>query len=300
MTTPADLTVPDLTVVVLTRDEARHIERCIASVRDIAARIVVIDSGSTDGTRDLARAAGAHVLENPWVNYATQFNWALDHAGITTGWTLRIDADEVVLPELATSIRAFISGDLVTDGATANRRIYFMGRWIRRGGVYPIPQLRLFRTGRGRCENRWMDEHMLVAGPIAHLAGDFADINLNSIGWWTAKHNLYATREAVDALLADAGAADAGLARHARAKRWVKHNVYARLPLGVRALLYFLYRYIVLFGVLEGRAGLVFFALQSGWYRFLVDVKIAELRGLMATRGQSLAEVVRDEYGLKL
>ncbi len=289
-----------LTAVILTRDEARHIERCIASVAGLAARIVVVDSGSTDATVALARAAGADVLEHPWINYATQFNWALDSAEIATPWTLRLDADEVVLPELAASLGAFLAGSPAAAGATVDRRIHFLGRWMRWGGVYPVAQLRLFRTGRGRCEDRWMDEHIAVDGPVVHLAGDIADINLNNIGWWTAKHNAYATREAVDAILADGAPAPAGLARQARAKRWVKHEVYGRLPLGLRALLYFLYRYVLRFGWLDGWQGLVFCALQGGWYRFLVDVKIAELRGLMQERGQDLATVVRDEYGLRL
>ena len=289
-----------LTVVILTRDEARHIERAIASVRAVAARIVVVDSGSTDATQDLARAAGADVLENPWVNYATQFNWALAHAGIDTVWTLRLDADEIVLPELAETMRAFMVSNPDAAGATVHRRIHFLGRWIRWGGIYPVAQLRLWRTGKGACEDRWMDEHILVDGTVAHLAGDIADINLNTIGWWTTKHNGYATREAVDAIMADGGPPPPGLARQARAKRWVKHNLYARLPLGLRALLFFVYRYVVRLGFLDGWQGLVFCALQVGWYRLLVDVKIAELRGLMRERGQGIAEVVRDAYGLKL
>lgn len=290
----------DLTVVVLTRDEARHIERCIASVRDVAARIVVVDSGSTDATRDLARAAGAEVFEHPWVNYATQFNWALDHVGIDTAWTLRLDADEVVLPALAEALPGFLASEPAVAGVTVNRRIHFLGRWIRWGDVYPVAQLRLWRTGRGRCEDRWMDEHTIVDGPVVHLAGDIADINLNNIGWWTDKHNRYATREAIDVILADRAGAPEGMARQARMQRWLKHQIYCRLPLGLRALLYFSYRYILRGGFLDGWQGLVFCALQGGWYRFLVDVKIAELKGMMDLRGMTLAEVVGEEYGLRL
>lgn len=286
--------IPGLTVVVLTRNEARHIARCIASVRDFATRIVVVDSISTDATAALATEAGAEVVANAFVNHARQVNWALANCAIDTEWTMRLDADEIVLPGFAAAF-ATVSGDAA--GATLNRRIHFLGRWIRWGGIYPVRQLRLWRTGAGQCEDRWMDEHMIVDGPVVHLDTDFADINLNNLGWWTDKHNGYATREAIDALSGDTGAAPGG---GAGAKRWVKRNVYARLPLGTRALAYFVYRYVVRLGFLDGWQGLVFHGLQGGWYRFLVDAKIAEIRGLMATRGDDLARVVADEYGHRL
>lgn len=294
----------DLTVIILTRDEERHIERCIASVRELAARIVVVDSGSTDNTRELAAAAGADVFVRPWKNYADQFNWSLQHSGIATGWTMRLDADEVVSPALAKQLADFLKNepaDSAVGGVTINRSIHFLGRRIRWGGMYPIHMLRLWRTGRGRIEARWMDEHVLVDGEIVHVPGEVADINLNSIGWWTEKHNGYATREAIDQLTGAAASAPMGtLSRQARRKRWVKDNLYARLPLGLRPLLYFFYRYFLLLGFLDGWRGLVFHGLQGLWYRFLVDVKIAELKLLMRTRGHDLATVVAAEYGHKI
>ena len=288
-----------LTIVILTLNEARHIARCIASVRSLAARIVVVDSGSTDATAAIAAAHGAEVLVNPFVNHAAQFNWGLDNAAIDTGWTMRLDADEVVEPGLAAALRAFLDAPGDAVGATVDRRIDFLGRAIRWGGVYPVRQLRVWRTGRGRCESRWMDEHVVVDGVVTHVrGGDLADVNLNNLGWWTAKHNGYATREAVDELAKPP--VDAGVAGQAGAKRWIKRNVYRRLPLGSRALAYFLYRYVVRLGFLDRWQGLVFHGLQGGWYRVLVDAKIAEIRGLMAARGHDLARVVADEYGLRL
>lgn len=98
----------DLTILVLACDEARHIERCIASVGGLAARVLVVDSASTDATRELARA-GADVLEHDWTSHAAQLNWAFANAGIATTWTFRLDADEIVLPELADALRRFIA-----------------------------------------------------------------------------------------------------------------------------------------------------------------------------------------------
>lgn len=146
-----------------------------------------------------------------------------------------------------------------------------------------------------------MDEHILVGGAVAHLDADIADINLNNIGWWTDKHNRYATRLAIDELLARPdSAAGAAIGATARARRFVKQRVYPLLPLGFRAVPLFVYRYILRAGFLDGWQGLVFHSLQSLWYRFLVDVKIQELRDLMAARGQSLSAVVEAEYGHRL
>ena len=217
---------------------------------------------------------------------------------LQTAWVMRLDADEVVTSELVQELTArlpLVSASVA--GITINRRIHFMGKWIRRGGIYPMRTLRVWRTGHGRCENRWMDEHVLVKGGIEHVDADIADINLNDITWWVTKHNRYASREAIDLLVAEqtrsAVDEDATMSRGARAKRWLERAVYARLPLGFRALAYFAYRYFLRLGFLDGWPGLVFHSLQGLWYRFLVDVKVDELRTTMAERNLSLAEVVR-------
>lgn len=295
---------PDLTVVVLTFNEERHIARCLESVRDLAQRVVVVDSESTDRTCDIAAKMGADVLSNPFINQAVQLNWALDHANIQTPWVMRLDADELVTPELATNLRQkLLSMPTSVGGITINRQIHFMGKWIKHGGIYPIRTLRIWRNGLGRCENRWMDEHIVVQGAIAHVDADIADINLNNITWWISKHNHYASREAIELLMSEVQASrvlgdqDRVMSRQARIKRWAKHSVYARLPLGLRALAYFFYRYLFRLGFLDGWPGIAFHSLQGLWYRFLVDVKVNELRDLIAERHQTLAEVVRAEYG---
>lgn len=293
-----------LTVVILTRDEERHIARAIGSVAGIAGRILVVDSGSTDRTVEIARGLGAEVCVNPWRNYATQFNWALDQLPPGTDWVLRLDADEVVSPELAGQIAAALPGlGPEVEGVTVGRRMAFLGRVIRHGGLFPIRVLRIFRHGKGRCEDRWMDEHIKVAGRVADLPGEMLDDNLNSLTWWTAKHNSYASREVVDLLnlehgfmahdtVAALGAGQAG------AKRWLKEKVYARLPGGLRAFAYFLYRYVLRLGFLDGREGLAFHVLQGFWYRFLVDAKLAETRAHMARTGCDVRTAIREVLGI--
>lgn len=293
-----------LTTLILTRDEERHIARAIRSVAGLGGRVVVVDSGSTDDTVDIARTLGAEVLFNPWRNYATQFNWGLDQLPEGTGWVLRLDADEVLSPELAGQIAATLPtlGPEV-EGVTVGRRMAFMGRVIRHGGLFPIRVLRIFRHGKGRCENRWMDEHIKVAGQVVDLPGEMLDDNLNSLTWWTAKHNAYASREVVDLLNLEHGFMPhdtvAGLGRgQAGAKRWLKEKVYARLPGGFRALAYFLYRYVIRAGFLDGREGLAFHVLQGFWYRFLVDAKLAETRAHMARTGCDAPTAIRAVLGI--
>lgn len=289
-------------------NEERHIARCLASVRDVASRIVVIDSGSTDGTRRIAESLGAEVVFNPFVTHARQLNWALANAAIATKWVMKLDADEYLTPELAGELgeRLRHAGDEV-GGFTMNRRRIFMGKWLRHGALYPIQLLRIWRFGHGHCEDRLMDEHLVVRGSIEHIDADFADDNLNSITWWTEKHNAYASREAVELLLLRhsrgrkppaAGGSDIG--RQASAKRWIKENLYAGMPLGFRAMLYFLYRYFGRLGFLDGWEGFVFHFFQGWWYRALVDVKVHEVEAAMRQRGLTLEGAIEEVLGMKL
>lgn len=287
-----------LTVIILTRDEALHIGRAIASVRGIATRVVVVDSGSTDDTVQLAQNAGADVLHNPWVNHAKQFNWALSQIKDVPGWVLRLDADEVVTPDLAAEIGAGLPD---VDGIYVGRRVHFMGQPVRYGGVFPIRVLRLFRNGAGRCEDRWMDEHIIVDGRCADFSGQIIDDNHNSLDWWIAKHNGYASREVVDVLNRtyqflpqDTVGAQAGM------KRWIKENIYARLPGGLRAGCYFFYRYVLRFGFLDGRRARSFHVLQGFWYRYLVDAKLDEVRGYMVTHDVTPTVAIHAVLGLDL
>ena len=190
-----------LVAIVLTLNEGRHLPRCLASLDGVADQVLVADWFSTDETLAIAQAQGAREVQRAWVNHATQFNWALTELDGDTQWVLRVDADEYLTPELVAEIRARLPGLAPEiDGVYCGRRMTFQGRLIRFGGVFPIRVLRLFRHGRRQCENRWMDEHIKVAGPTADFRGDLIDDNLNSLTWWTEKHNRYASREAVDLL----------------------------------------------------------------------------------------------------
>lgn len=302
---------PGITAVILTHNEDMHIARAVASARQICSDVVVIDSFSTDRTVELAEAAGARVLQNPWVNYARQFQWGLDNGGVETRWVLRLDADELIGSDLAARINAQLPG-IAADvaGVTFDRRHIFMGRWIRHGGRYPLRLLRLWRTGQGEVEDRWMDEHVLVSGGrTVHMKGEFDDASLRDIAFFVTKHNGYAAREAIDVLdqrynlfgrVDDLTAQNSGW--QAGFKRFVKQKIYNRLPFGTGPFCYFLFRYFLQLGFLDGRSGLIYHFMQGFWYRFLVDIKLVELEAAIAgltTREERIA-VLAKATGLKL
>lgn len=280
-----------LAVIILTFNESPHILRAIESVSSFAGQVFVIDSGSIDDTVLLASSAKAAVLTHPFVNQAQQFQWGLDNAPITADWVMRLDADEVIEPDLAAEIAVRLDRlPASITGVNLKRKHIFMERWIRHGGRYPLTLLRIWRRGTARIEQRWMDEHMLLTeGTAVTFDGGFADHNLNDLTFFTDKHNKYATREAIDALNQKYGlfARDEALDERsasaaASGKRWIKEAVYNRLPFWVGPLGYFLYRYIIQLGFLDGREGLIYHGLQGGWYRFLVAAKIEEFDRILA------------------
>lgn len=294
-----------LTVIILTRDEAVHIARAIGSVQAFADRIVVVDSGSIDATVDIARGLGAEVLVHPFVTQARQFNWALEQLPANTDWIFRLDADEVVSPELAWSLaeRLPTLGPEVA-GVSVSRRMAFLGRPIRWGGMFPNHVTRLLRHGRGRSEDRWMDEHILLDGVETALDGELLDDNLKPLDWWIDKHNKYASREVVEILDAQYGflgrKTQNKLQGQTGLKRWLKERIYLRLPGGFRAFAYFLYRYVVRLGFLDGREGVAFHVLQGFWYRYLVDTKLHEVRLYIQRNDVDVIRAIRDVLGINV
>ena len=166
--------------------------------------------------------------------------------------------------------------------------------------------LRLFRYGRGQCENRWMAEHIKVAGKTVNLAEQLIDDNLNSLTWWTDKHNKYASREAVDLLnlefhfMPHDSVASLRGGDQAGFKRWLKEVVYARLPGGLRAFVYFVYRYVVRLGFFDGQAGTAFHVLQGFWYRYLVDAKVAEVKRYMRQNNVKVEVAIESVLGIQI
>lgn len=296
-----------LTVIVLTFNEAMHLERALESVKGLAAQICVVDSFSTDATSEIAKAYDTKFACNPFSNQAAQFQWALDHFAVDTDWVMRLDADEYLRPSLRAELETLLPC-LPNDvtGIVLPREVVFQGRVLRHGGLRPGLLLRVWRTGAAHMEQRWMDEHIVLNHGHAITAKNYlVDENLHDLTWWTEKHNRYASREMLDFIdrkfglgLAHHGFDDKGSWR-ANLKRRLKYNVYGKLPTGLRALFYFLYRYILLMGFLDGKSGTTFHFLQGFWYRFLVDAKIDEAELLIRAKGVSeFFAFVRASHGI--
>lgn len=298
--------MPHLSVIILTLNEEIHIKRCIESVKDIADEIFIVDCQSTDKTVEIAESLSVKIFQHKWEGYhAKQFNWALDNLPIKTKWVLRLDADEYLTPELQKEIkekRPHLSEDI--NGVVFKRRHIFLGKWIKRG-TYPVKLLRLFKYKKAICEQRWMDEHIvLLEGTSVEFENDFIDNNLNNLSWWTAKHNGYAIREAIDLLeielnLTEKSNGDAKLVGQAKEKREKKLK-YAKQPLFLRSFLYFIYRYFFKLGFLEGAPGFLWHFLQGWWYRTLVDAIIFEIKMKCGKDKDKIKEYVLKEYGIEI
>jgi glycosyltransferase involved in cell wall biosynthesis len=304
------VTERSITAVLLTYNEEIHIERCIRSLLPVAEKIFVVDSFSTDRTVDIAESLGAVVKQRSWKNYSDQFQWGLENCGTESNWIMRMDADEFLEPELQQELLTLLSSEIPDEviGFYIRRKVFFYGKWIRHGGFYPHTLLRIWRNGNGRIEQRWMDEHIVLpAGSKTRaLKGHLVDENLKGITFWIAKHNAYASREMVDLLndkyhLMDR---DESLKElddpQARRKRIIKDEVYAKLPVGIRATLYFFYRYIFRFGFLDGGKGFIWHFMQGYWYRMLVDVKLMEIEERSGGDPAKMRKLLYKDYGIKL
>ncbi|MBS5924676.1 MAG: glycosyltransferase family 2 protein [Clostridium perfringens] len=278
----------DLTVVILTKNEENNLKKCIESFKGIVKRFVIVDSYSTDNTKklcdELKKSVNLDFYENKFIDYATQLNWGIKNTNISTEWTMRMDADEEITDELVEEIKnklPNIQKDI--NGIILKRRVYFMGKWIKHGGKYPELLLRIFRTGYGICEQKLMDEHMiLLEGNTEKFDNDIIDNNNKNLDWWTHKHNWYSNREVLDyqnkvkSNYSDDLINDETNKGQAARKRFIKNNGYYKLPMFFRAHLYFIYRYYFRLGFLDGTEGRIYHFLQAYWYRFLVDAKIYE------------------------
>lgn len=272
----------DITAIILTKNEELNIERCISSIKQWVDRIVVVDSGSTDKTIEIAKKNGAEVfIHEPFNHYASQFNWALDNVTIATTWVYRIDADEYVTPELANEIVEACDRhkhDNV-NGFVMKFKIAFMGKFLKHGGIYPFYNLTIFKYGYGRYEDRALGEHIILSeGKTINLKNDCLHYDFKSLDAWINKHNWYASREVVDYYSTrKIGQEDPNKLYHrAKTTSKLRDGIYYKLPKFLRAKLYFWYRYYLCLGFLDGRAGYVHAFLQAYWFRFLVDAKIME------------------------
>lgn len=284
-----------LTVVILTYNEEQNLPGCLTNLKGLDCEVFVVDSGSTDRTREIAIEYGARIVQHHFKTHAKQWNWALQNLPISTEWVLGLDADQRVTPELRNEITGLFSDGAQgvrghenleeIDGFYIKRRQVFRDKWIRHGAYYPKYLLKLFRRVRVRLDlNDLMDHHFYVEGRVAKLQHDIIEQNFkeNDISFWIEKHNRYATLTACEELKRTSENLSESLTPSPigdpdQRILWLK-SIWIRLPLYFRPFLYFVYRYFLRLGFLDGKEGFIFHFLQGFWFRLLVDIKLDELR----------------------
>lgn len=282
-----------ISVIVLTLNEERNIGACLDSVCSWAGEIFVVDSGSTDRTLEIARHYTDKIVSHPFENYSRQRNWAQANLPLSFDWVFHIDADERVTPALAAALtERFKPGPLRQDvrGYLVRRRIEFLGRHVRHGGIYPTYHCRLYLRDHGRCEDREYDQHFVVDGPVEAVEADLTEITAKNLFDWTARHNRWAQMEALHlarrSSQAGTGLLQSRLTGNAQERRrWLRASLYERSPVFLRAFWYFLVRYVVRLGFLDGVPGLIYHVLHGFWFRFYVDACYYEM-GLKDKRGE--------------
>jgi len=263
------------TIVILSFNSSETISDTISSALLLSDDIFVIDSGSTDGTVEIALRYGVKVLQHPFENYGLQRNWSIDHIEAKYLWQLHLDADEQISAGLRDEI-ASLPEKSSLDGFLIPRYLRFMGR-ILRHNLAPTFHMRLFRSGSTRCEERQYDQHFICSGRIGTLESSMIDDIRMPLTEWTRRHNNWSDAEVKELLLSRRDGRIKGkmFGNSIERKRFLR-EIYNDFPLFVRPPCLFVYRYVLRLGFLDGKEGLIFCVLQAFWFRFLIDAKLFE------------------------
>jgi glycosyltransferase involved in cell wall biosynthesis len=253
------MTKVPLSVLIPTLNEERNLADALESCA-FAEQVVVLDSFSRDRTEAIALEHGTEFIQHRFENYSAQKNWALDNVAWRHRWIFILDADERFTPELAEEVSEIVQGGGDKPGYFVNRRLIFMGHWIRHCGWYPNWNLRLFQLGKARYDGRPVHEHMIVDGPVEYLANDLIHEDRRGIESYLARHNHYSTLEASTPLVRNPVRL-ADLLSPIKRKRILREWVWPSVP--AKPLAAFVYLYFFRAGFLDGRAGLVLSLLQA-------------------------------------
>jgi glycosyltransferase involved in cell wall biosynthesis len=270
-----------IAIFITTKNEEVNLPHALASVSGWAREVFVLDSGSTDRTREIAEAFGARFYHHDWLGYAGQKNWGLDHLPMTAPWVFILDADEAITPALRDELVRIATEDRCHEnGFFVNRFFVFLNKRIRHCGYYPSWNVRFFRRGRARYEARDVHEHMVVDGVVGYLPQQAAMAHNDRRGLedYIAKHNRYSTLEAREMFKLLNGRStespESFWSGPQARRRWVKRVVWPRLP--ARWFFRWVYQYVLRLGFLDGRIGW-HFCLFLAAYEHQISLKLREL-----------------------
>ncbi|CCI15264.1 putative glycosyl transferase [Microcystis aeruginosa PCC 9806] len=279
-----------VSVLIPAKNEESNLPACLESVAR-ADEVFVVDSQSSDRSIEISTNYGANVVQFYFNGrWPKKKNWSLDNLPFRNEWVLIVDCDERITPELWDEIATVIQ-DANYNGYYLNRRVFFLGQWIRYGGKYPDWNLRLFKHKSGRYENlntedipntgdNEVHEHVILNGKVGYLKNDMLHIDFRDIYHWLERHNRYSNWEARVYYNILTGNDESGtiggnfFGDAVQRKRFLK-KIWVKLPF--KPLLRFILFYVIRFGFLDGKAGYIYGRLLSQ-YEYQIGVKLYELR----------------------
>lgn len=273
-------------VILLTYNEEIHIKRCLDNLLLLTSNIYVVDSFSNDKTVDILCEYGIIFCQNEFLNHSNQLNFAIDSFPFETIYILRMDCDEILSIELINEIKTsnMLAIDSDISGFYIKRKVKFLNKILNYGNINPIWLLRLWKRGKGFCDDKLMDEKIVVTDQkTAKFQNIILDNNLNNLTWWTNKHNNYSNREALEILKSKYIVSSYSFKGNCYSIDYfisLLKVLYNKMPIFFRSFLLFFYSYFLKLGILDGLPGFIWNILQVFWYRYLVDVKVYEFEYL--------------------
>jgi glycosyltransferase involved in cell wall biosynthesis len=266
----------DVSIMIPTLNESLHLKRLLPLLKILKIPFFVLDSYSSDDTTSLAKRYGGKVIQGRWKTFSEKLNFGLKKNPYQSQWIIRIDADEyfdqnfIKFLKLGTIKK--ISDDV--DGIYINRKLYFMGQWMKHGGIYPGRIIRIMRPGRAFFEHKILDEHVEVKKfEVVNI--DIIDNPLYDLTHWLQKHIRYAEAYRYGYFSKKFSSRVVPKKGQSRFKAFLQ-NTFLKSPPFLRCFMYWFYRYFIKFGFLDGLRGLIFITLQAFFYRFLIDALIYE------------------------
>lgn len=299
----------NITVIIPTRNEIRHIERAVKSALKLTSHVYVIDSASTDGTIKKAIECGAKVFQYEWTassTFSKKMNWAINELSLPTIWAVRLDADEYFMDDCIEHLNSIVN-HLPDDvnGCALIRRVYFLGRWMKHSNEYPKTSMRVLRIQSSEYEDRWLDEHVDVKGGRAVILSlNIVDDSKITLMEWINKHNMYSNKEAIELINTEIGLFERdrvyeNLDSNAKKKKRDKAK-YANMPKYWRAFYFFCFRYFYKLGFLDGIQGFLWNFFQGWWYRTLCDAKVEEIYHYCGKDKKKIRQYIKDNYNLDI
>lgn len=293
-----------LSIIVLVKNEEVNLEETLKNLITLKCNIYIVDSSSSDKTIAIAEKYTSYIYNYEASSFSDKLNWAIEHLPIDTKWTMRVDADESFTNDLRLELVTKLQHtDEDVCGITVKKRTYFLDKWMKYGGMYPIYTLRIWKTKQAYCEQRLLDEHIVIKkGKNIIFDGDIIDNDKKPMYSWIAKHNNYSTNEAITYFYEKDQEMDFSkkvFSSQTYRKRFLRNRVYYKTPLFIRPIIFFSYRYFFQLGFLDGKEGFVRHVLHSFWYRFLVDVKILEIKLNSKKVNKNPVSYINENYNSK-